>query len=46
MKASNFSPETKVAHLGRDHKDSHGFVNIPIYHGSTVLYETYDEFRN
>ena len=46
MKASNFSPETKVAHLGRDHKDSHGFVNLPIYHGSTVLYETYDEFRN
>lgn len=44
MKASNFSPETKVAHLGRDHKDSHGFVNLPIYHGSTVLYETYDEF--
>lgn len=46
MKASNFSPETKVAHLGRDHKDSHGFVNLPIYHGSTVLYETYDELRN
>lgn len=46
MKASNLSPETKVAHLGRDHKDSHGFVNLPIYHGSTVLYETYDEFRN
>lgn len=46
MTASNFSPETKVAHLGRDHKDSHGFVNLPIYHGSTVLYDTYDEFRN
>ncbi len=46
MKASKFSPETKVAHLGRDHKDSHGFVNLPIYHGSTVLYETYDEFLN
>ncbi len=46
MNVSNLSPETKVAHLGRDHKDSHGFVNLPIYHGSTVLYETYDEFRN
>ena len=46
MKAPNLSPETKVAHLGRDHKDSHGFVNLPIYHGSTVLYETYEEFRN
>ncbi len=46
MKGSNHSPETKVAHLGRDHKDSHGFVNLPIYHGSTVLYETYEDFRS
>lgn len=44
MKNSNLSPDTKVAHLGRDRENSHGFVNLPIYHGSTVLYETYDEF--
>ncbi len=44
MKESHLSPETKVVHLGRDHQDSHGFVNIPIYYGSTVLYETYEKF--
>lgn len=44
MKKINLSPDTKVAHLGRDQNDSHGFVNLPIYHGSTVLYETYEEF--
>ena len=44
MKNSRLSPATKVAHLGRDQDDSHGFVNLPVYHGSTVLYETYEEF--
>ena len=44
MTGSTLTPETKAAHLGRDIKDSHGFVNLPIYHGSTVLFETYQEF--
>lgn len=44
MKNSRLSPATKVAHLGRDQDDSHGFVNLPVYHGSTVLYETYADF--
>lgn len=44
MKNSRLSPATKVAHLGRDQDDSHGFVNLPVYHGSTVLYETYEDF--
>ena len=44
MKDSTIRAATKVAHLGRDHADSHGFVNLPIYHGSTVLFETYQEF--
>ncbi len=44
MKRAELSAETKAAHLGRDLKDSHGFVNLPIYHGSTVLYESYKEF--
>jgi len=46
MKASRLSADTKVAHLGRDCRDSHGFVNLPIYHGSTVLFETYEDFVN
>lgn len=46
MKETKLSPETKVAHLGRDMRDSHGFVNLPIYHGSTVLFETYEDFVN
>ena len=34
------SPDTLVAHSGRDRNYSQGFVNLPVYHGSTVLYET------
>ncbi len=44
MKDTNLSAQTKVAHLGRDMQDSHGFVNLPIYHGSTVLFETFEDF--
>ena len=29
---------------GRDPFEQHGFVNTPIYRGSTVLYPTVDEF--
>ena len=37
--------ETELAHLGGDPFDSHGFVNPPLYRGSTILYpsvEAYD----
>ena len=33
-------PETKVVHAGRDPAQQHGFVNTPIYRGSTVLFPT------
>jgi cystathionine beta-lyase len=33
-------PETKVVHLGRDPFEFEGFVNTPVYRGSTVLYKT------
>ncbi len=46
MKHQNYSAHTQAAHLGRDAQASQGFVNIPIYHGSTVLYETYQDFKN
>ncbi|RUO99208.1 cystathionine beta-lyase [Hyphomicrobium sp.] len=33
-------PETEVVHFGRKPFDQHGFVNTPVYRGSTVLYPT------
>ncbi len=32
--------ETRVAHAGREPRRYHGFVNTPIYRGSTVLFPT------
>lgn len=32
--------DTRLAHAGRDPARYHGFVNTPIYRGSTVLYPT------
>lgn len=34
---------TQLVHAGRDPSEQHGFVNTPIYRGSTVLYPTYDD---
>ena len=39
-------PETKVVHLGREPFKHHGFVNPPVYRGSTVLYETLDALNS
>jgi len=36
----NHDAKTKLVHLGRDTKDSKGFVNPPLYKGSTVLFPT------
>jgi cystathionine beta-lyase len=33
---------TQLAHLGRKPEDQHGFINTPIYRGSTVLFPTLD----
>ncbi len=46
MNKTQHSVYTQLAHLGRDLTASSGFVNLPIYHGSTVLYENLDEFLN
>ena len=37
------SDETRLVHLGRDPAAQHGFVNTPIYRGSTVIFPTLDE---
>ena len=36
-------PATEVVHGGRDPKAQHGFVNPPVYRGSTVLFPTVEE---
>ena len=35
---SRFGERTRLVHAGRDPSEQHGFVNTPIYRGSTVLY--------
>ena len=37
------SDETRLVQLGRDPAAQHGFVNTPIYRGSTVIFPTLDE---
>ena len=35
---------TKLVHAGRHPGEQHGFVNTPVYRGSTVLFPTFDDF--
>src|ERR1700682_5310557 len=37
-------PDTKVVTAGRDPASYHGFVNPPVYHASTVLYPSAEDF--
>ena len=34
---------SRLVHAGRDPQQQHGFVNTPIYRGSTVLADTIDD---
>lgn len=38
--------DTEVAHLGRTPFAHHGFVNPPVYRGSTVLYPTLEDLKS
>lgn len=38
--------ETIVTHAGRDPFANHGFVNTPVYRGSTVLFRTLDAYES
>ena len=38
-------PDTEITHAGRDPFAHHGFVNPPVYRGSTVLFKTVDSFE-
>ena len=37
-------PETRVVTGGRDPQSHHGFVNPPVYHASTVLYPSAEDY--
>ena len=41
---ARFGERTRLVHLGRDPSEQHGFVNTPIYRGSTVLYPDTETF--
>lgn len=40
------SPETILTHTGRQAGDHFGFVNTPVFRGSTVLFKTIDDLDN
>ena len=42
---STLGSSSRLVHAGRDPLDQHGFINTPIYRGSTVLYETTAKLR-
>ena len=42
---ASLRPSSRLVHAGRDPFEQHGFINTPIYRGSTVLYETTDKLR-
>ncbi len=43
---SRLGTRTRLVHAGRDPSQQHGFVNTPIYRGSTVLFPSYDAIQN
>jgi len=40
------SIDTKLTQLGRDPDSQYGFVNAPVYRGSTVIFKTMDDLEN
>lgn len=45
-KISALGKRTQLAVLGRDTDGQHGFINPPVYHGSTVLFPTASDLLN
>lgn len=43
--ASGLSVETVLTHHGREPDDQFGFVNTPVYRGSTILFKTLDDLE-
>ncbi len=42
-KVSAYGERTRLVRAGRDPAEQHGFINTPIYRGSTVLFPTLDD---
>lgn len=40
------SAETILTHQGRDPRENRGYVNTPVYRGSTILFPTLDELES
>ncbi len=43
---ADLSYQTKVLHLGRSPDDQHGFVNTPVFRGSTVIFPTLEKLKS
>lgn len=43
---NDFSMATRLTRLGRDHDLQLGFVNMPVYRGSTVIFKTMDDLEH
>ena len=43
---SDFHIDTQITQLGRDPASQSGFVNAPVYRGSTVVFPTMDALLN
>ncbi len=41
---AKLTPRTRLTVAGRDPFDHHGYVNTPVYHASTLLYPTAEDF--
>jgi cysteine-S-conjugate beta-lyase len=42
-RAKSYSARTRAVHLGRDLQTQHGFINMPAFRGSTVLFPSMDD---
>ena len=46
MTKRDYKADTLLAHLGRDPKAFHGAVNPPVYHASTILFDSLDAYED
>jgi cystathionine beta-lyase len=46
MDSKDFTIATQVTRLGRDPQAQYGFVNAPLYRGSTILFATMDDLEH
>jgi cystathionine beta-lyase len=46
MTKRDYSADTLLGHLGRDPKAFHGAVNTPVYHASTILFDSLNAYED